>query len=351
MKKLTVNLKERSYNIIIDKNLRNDFNTHIKKVFCGRKIAIITDYNLNKLYGEEIRSHLEGGGFHVKIISFTPGEKSKSFSALTPLYDDLLDFNLSRSDLIIALGGGVVGDITGFVSATFLRGISFIQIPTSLLAQVDSSVGGKVAVDLPKGKNLIGSFYHPKLVLIDTDMLKTLPEKYFNDGLGEVIKYGCIKDKNLFYKLANFENKENLKENIEEIIYTCCNIKKLVVENDEKDMGHRMVLNFGHTLGHAIEKIYNFDTYSHGEGVAIGMYMITKLSENLNLTTLGTSELIKSILIKYSLPFQVSLENKTEVLEAIKLDKKNLNNKLNIILLKDIGESFIYPTTIDFFKN
>ncbi|MDV2934331.1 3-dehydroquinate synthase, partial [Enterococcus faecalis] len=171
-------------------------------------------------------------------------------------------------DLIIALGGGVVGDLAGFVASTFLRGISFIQIPTSLLAQVDSSVGGKVAVDLERGKNLVGSFYHPELVLIDPNMLGTLPEKYFNDGLGEVIKYGCIKSKELFEKLEGFENKEDLKENIGEIIYECCNIKREVVEYDEKDLGERMILNFGHTLGHAIEQIYNYETYSHGEAVA-----------------------------------------------------------------------------------
>ncbi len=166
----------------------------------------------------------------------------------------------------------------------FLRGISFIQIPTSLLAQVDSSVGGKVAVDLERGKNLVGSFYHPELVLIDPNMLGTLPEKYFNDGLGEVIKYGCIKSKELFEKLEGFENKEDLKENIGEIIYECCNIKREVVENDEKDLGERMVLNFGHTLGHAIEQIYNYETYSHGEAVAIGMNMISKIAEEKDLT-------------------------------------------------------------------
>ncbi|MDU4472789.1 MAG: 3-dehydroquinate synthase family protein [Clostridium perfringens] len=286
MKVLRVNLDEKSYDIVIQKDLKDYFGEYIKTVFDGKKVAIITDDNLNDIYGE----------------------------------------------------------------ATFLRGISFIQIPTSLLAQVDSSVGGKVAVDLERGKNLVGSFYHPELVLIDPNMLGTLPEKYFNDGLGEVIKYGCIKSKELFEKLEGFENKEDLKENIGEIIYECCNIKREVVENDEKDLGERMVLNFGHTLGHAIEQIYNYETYSHGEAVAIGMNMISKIAEEKELTKKGTAERIESLLKKYGLNTDVNIEDNGLAREAIKLDKKNLNGNLNIILLKDIGEGYIYNTTVEFFE-
>ena len=237
MKVLRVNLDEKSYDIVIQKDLKDYFGEYIKTVFDGKKVAIITDDNLNDIYGEAIKKNIESEGFEVEVISVTPGEKSKSFSILPGIYNKLLDFKLTRSDLIIALDGGVVGDLAGFVASTFLRGISFIQIPTSLLAQVDSSVGGKVAVDLERGKNLVGSFYHPQLVLIDPNMLGTLPEKYFNDGLGEVIKYGCIKSKELFEKLEGFKNKEDLKENIGEIIYECCNIKRELVENDEKICG------------------------------------------------------------------------------------------------------------------
>lgn len=350
MKRLTVNLKERSYDILIGKNLRNEFATYIEQVFNGDKICIITDDNLNSIYGEEVKINLEQAGFQVKVVAVTPGEKSKSFSTLLPIYDELLNFKLTRSDLIIALGGGVVGDLAGFVASTFLRGVNFIQIPTSLLAQVDSSVGGKVGVDLERGKNLVGSFYHPKLVLIDTDMLKTLPEKYFNDGLGEVIKYGCIREKELYEVLEDFKNKDALKDNIEEIIYACCDIKRQVVENDEKDTGERMILNFGHTLGHAIEKVYGFETYTHGEGVAIGMYMITSISEKLGLTQVGVAERIKIMLKKYNLPYEVDISDVQGVLDAIKLDKKNLNGGLNVILLNDIGECYIYKTDVTFFE-
>ncbi|MPQ43167.1 3-dehydroquinate synthase [Clostridium tarantellae] len=350
MRKLMVNLGGNSYNILIKKNLRKEFGKQIKNVFTGKKIAIITDNNLNLLYGNEVKENLELTGFEVKVISLEPGEKSKSFSILPYIYNELLDFKLTRSDLVISFGGGVIGDLGGFIASTFLRGVNFIQIPTSLLAQVDSSIGGKVGVDLERGKNLVGSFYHPKLVLIDIEILNTLPEKYFNDGLGEVIKYGCIKDRELYEVLEDLKDKKTLKENIGEIIYTCCDIKRKLVESDEKDTGERMLLNFGHTLGHAIEKVFNYDKYTHGQGVAIGMYMITKISEELELTQIGVSERIRLMLKKYELPYEINIENKEEILEAIKLDKKNLNNILNVILIKDIGEAFIHPTNIKFFN-
>ena len=348
MKKLTVDLKDLSYDILIDSGLRHRFDLEIKKVFNGDKIAVITDENLNEIYGEELLRNLEKS-FSVKFIVIKPGEKSKSFNSLIPIYNELLDFKLTRSDLIIAFGGGVVGDLAGFVASTFLRGVKFIQIPTSLLAQVDSSVGGKVAVDLERGKNLVGSFYHPKLVLIDVEFLKTLPEKFFNDGLGEVIKYGAIRDKELFKELESFKDKEQLKENMEHIIYTCCNIKRIVVENDEKDKGERMILNFGHTLGHGIEKIYNYETYSHGEAVAIGMYKITLLSEKMKITKEGTANRIKEVLEKYALPIDAEIKDENALIEAIELDKKNLNSALNLILIKDIGEVMIHKANPNFF--
>ncbi len=348
MKKLTVDLKDLSYDILIDSGLRHRFDLEIKKVFNGDKIAVITDENLNEIYGEELLRNLEKS-FSVKFIVIKPGEKSKSFNSLIPIYNELLDFKLTRSDLIIAFGGGVVGDLAGFVASTFLRGVNFIQIPTSLLAQVDSSVGGKVAVDLERGKNLVGSFYHPELVLIDVEFLKTLPEKFFNDGLGEVIKYGAIRDKELFKELESFKDKEQLKENMEHIIYTCCNIKRIVVENDEKDKGERMILNFGHTLGHGIEKIYNYETYSHGEAVAIGMYKITLLSEKMKITKEGTANRIKEVLEKYALPIDAEIKDENALIEAIELDKKNLNSALNLILIKDIGEVMIHKANPNFF--
>ncbi len=344
---MLVNLKEKSYPIYIQQGLLNEVNEKIKSIYSGKKIAIITDDNVNRYYGNTIKTQLEKN-YTVTIIEMPHGEKSKSFDVLPHLYQSLLDFNLTRSDLIIALGGGVIGDLAGFVAATYLRGISFVQIPTSLLAQVDSSVGGKVAVDLPTGKNLVGAFHHPKMVLIDPLVLKTLEPRFIHDGMGEVIKYGCIKDKDLFEKLASYENFDDLYRDIDDIIYRCIDIKRIVVENDERDFGDRLVLNFGHTLAHTIEQYYHYEHYSHGEAVAIGMYQLTKLSETLQLTSPNTSSKIKTVLEKYGLPTQCDLE--MDVLKAtITLDKKNINNQLSLILLKKLGEAFIYPTDLHFF--
>ncbi len=350
MKTLRVNLEEKSYDIIIGKNIIQEAGSYVKKVFQGSKICIITDDNVNKIWGDKVKESLEAAGFTVSVFQFNHGESNKNITTVLDAYSFLLNFKITRSDLVIGLGGGVVGDLAGFVASTFLRGVSFVQIPTTLLSQVDSSVGGKVGIDLPEGKNLVGSFYQPKLVLIDTNTLDTLSEKFFNDGLGEVIKYGLIRDEKLFQQLKNYENKKYLKDDMEYIVYTCCNIKRQVVENDEHDTGERMILNFGHTLGHAIEKVYGFDLFSHGVAVGIGMYLITKISENLGLTEKNTSEEIKNMLVKYELPYNIDIKNKKEIIETITLDKKNIEGNLNVILIENVGKSFIHKTDTSFFE-
>lgn len=349
-KNLFVDLKENSYNILIEKGLLNKLGEELKNIYFGEKIFIITDENVDKYYGSKVKDELDKIGYKTRKMVLAPGEKTKSFSTLPSIYNELLDFKLTRKELIITLGGGVIGDLGGFVASTFLRGVSFIQIPTSLLAQVDSSVGGKVAVDLEKGKNLVGSFYQPKAVFIDPDVLNTLPEKFYKDGMAEVIKYGCIKDRDFFYMLKSLKSREEVMNNIEDILYKCCYIKKSVVERDEKDLGERMLLNFGHTLGHAIEKYYNFTGYSHGEAVAIGMYNISLKSEDEGITEKGVAEKIKEILINYDLPYKVDIKDNNKIIDTISLDKKNIGNVLKVILLKSIGESIIYDTTSDFFK-
>jgi 3-dehydroquinate synthase len=347
---LVVELGERSYPILIKKGLMDEVNVEIHKIYKGKKIFILTDKNVNSYYGDKIKACLVNSGYDVKIMALEAGEETKAFSTLPLIYNELLDFKITRSDLIITLGGGVIGDLGGFAAATFLRGVDFVQIPTSLLAQVDSSVGGKVAVDLERGKNLVGSFYQPKAVLIDPDVLKTLNEKFFKDGMGEVIKYGCIKDRGFFHFLKSLKTKEEVMHNIEKIIHKCCFIKKCVVENDEKDTGERMLLNFGHTLGHAIETYYNFKKFTHGEGVAIGMYEISRIAENKGLTEKGVSEEIKEILIQYGLPYEVEIKDNSAILDTIALDKKNIDNVLKVVLLKNIGESFLEKTSVEFFK-
>lgn len=341
MKKLDVVLKDKSYPIVIGKNLIDTLGERIKEFYKGTKLAIVTDENLNSIYGERVKKNLEKDGFEVKLIVVAAGEKSKSFGVLQELYNGFLDFKLTRSDLIIAFGGGVVGDLCGFAASTFLRGVPFVQVPTSLLAQIDSSVGGKVAIDLERGKNLVGSFYHPEFVLIDTELLKTLDKRFLWDGMAEVIKYGCISSKELFSRLMEFKDEEELLNNIDEIVFKCCDIKRKVVQEDEKDKGLRMILNFGHTIGHGIEKYFDYSKYTHGEAVAMGMYMITKNSEELGITQLGTSNKIKEILSKYNLEYNLDNIDMKEIVESTTLDKKNIGNKMNLILLEEIGASFI----------
>lgn len=341
LNKLEVNVPQKTYPILIRKGIMEDIGYEIKKYYYNKKITIVTDYNVENLYGEGFVQNLSSYGYEVHTISIRPGENSKSIETLTQLYNQLLDNGMTRRDLIIAFGGGVIGDLAGFAASTFLRGINYIQIPTSLLAQIDSSIGGKVAVNLPRGKNLVGSFYHPEAVIIDSNMLKTLPQRYLYDGMGEVIKYACIKDKELFKKLSIINNEAELFSNIDEIIYRCCNIKREVVEKDEKEAGKRMLLNFGHTIGHAIEKVFNYEKYTHGEAVSMGMYVITQKSESLGITKAGTAKLIKELLIKFNLPYQIPKIRTEKLLEAIELDKKNESDFINLVLLNEIGDSFI----------
>lgn len=339
--KLEVNLPQKSYPILIKKGVIKDIGYEIKRIYNNKRITIITDQNVEKLYGEALIDNLVSFGFEVYVISVEPGENSKSLDILTYVYNQLLDNKMTRKDLIIAFGGGVVGDLAGFVAATFLRGLKYIQIPTSLLAQIDSSIGGKVAVNLLRGKNLVGSFYHPEAVYIDSDILKTLPRKFFYDGMSEVIKYACIKDKDLFCKLREIKTELDLFSIIDEIIYKCCSIKKEIVEKDEKEAGDRMLLNFGHTIGHAVEKAFNYKSYTHGEAVAVGMYCITRRSEDMGITLKGTSDFIKELLIKYNLPFDLPKIESSILLEAINIDKKSENDSINMVLLSEIGEGLI----------
>lgn len=346
--KLTVNLGENSYPIHIENGILSETGKYISGIFGGKRIMIISDDNVFPIYGQKVLDSLSD--YKCSSLVLPHGEPTKSFQTLPQIYDAMLDAKISRSDLVIALGGGVIGDLAGFAAASYLRGVKFVQIPTSLLAQVDSSVGGKVAVDLPRGKNLAGAFFQPKLVLIDPDVLGTLPEHFVRDGMGEVIKYGCIRDRSLFELLCSRHSFEDLQPDLKSVIARCVDIKRSVVETDQFDRGERMLLNFGHTLAHTIEQYYHYERESHGEAVGIGMYQITRLSEEKGLTSSGCSEAIRKALNIYGLPVSCGLPA-TALTEAVKLDKKNLNGSLNIVLLHDIGNSFVYPTDISFFDN
>lgn len=347
MRNIVVDLEKNSYPIYIEEGLLNHASDYILKDYPDRRIMIISDDNVYPLYGDILERQFAEKTFCTHFV-LPHGETTKSFQSLPKIYEAMLDAKISRSDLVIALGGGVIGDLAGFAAASFLRGINLIQIPTSLLAQVDSSVGGKVAVDLPQGKNLVGAFYHPKMVLIDPSVLNSLSDHFLKDGMGEVIKYGCIKDASLFEKLESFSSYDDLKTELTDIIARCVDIKREVVEHDQFDKGERMLLNFGHTLAHTIEQYYHYERESHGEAVGIGMYQISLLAEAKGLTNPGCAKRILDVLTKYGLPATCGLPL-SNLTEAITLDKKNLNHHLNIILLKDIGDSYIYPTEAAFF--
>ncbi len=343
---MKVNLGKDSYPIYIEQGLLDHILEYIEKIFYGQKIMIISDDQVYSYYGEKVEQQLKEK-YTVGHIVIEHGEQSKRFDILPSLYSQLLSFQLTRTDLIIALGGGVIGDLAGFVASSFLRGVQFVQIPTSLLAQVDSSVGGKVAVDLPEGKNLVGAFKHPAMVLIDPLTLKTLDKRFICDGMGEVIKYGCIFDKKLFEQLNSYQSFEELYQDIDDIIYQCVNLKRIVVEKDLFDFGDRLALNFGHTLAHAIEQYYHYENYSHGEAVGIGMVQLTRIAELKNLTPKGTSKQIEAVLKKYHLPSVSHLQTK-DLKQAMALDKKNIHKKLSFVLLKEIGASYVYPSDLSF---
>lgn len=351
MRELEVNLANCGYKILIERNITKKIGSYLKENCSSKKIAVITDHNIKRLYGSGLVKDLADEGFETKVISIEPGEASKSLDTLKEVYKELAEFKLTRGDLIIAFGGGVVGDLAGFAASTYLRGIPYIQVPASLLAQVDSSIGGKVAVDLAQGKNLVGSFYHPKAVLIDPELLKTLDKNFFHDGLAEIIKYGCIRDESIIDELMNSKNDEELLEMIDSLIYKCCSIKKSLVEKDERDFGERMLLNFGHTLGHAIEKYFNYSKYTHGEAIAIGMAHITRNTEKLGLTQRGTEKRIKEVLNKFELPYETPLMEKESVENAVMLDKKSSGKSISLVIIESIGQGTVEKIGIDELEN
>ncbi len=340
---IRVNLGAKSYNIEIAAGVLDKAGEKIRSISKAQRAAIISDSNVDALYGKRLEDSLAASGFEVTRIVFPAGEKSKCLAELAKIYDRLAAEGITRSDLVVALGGGVTGDLGGFAAATFLRGVDYVQIPSSLLAQIDSSVGGKVAVDLPAGKNLVGNFYQPKLVLIDTELLRTLPVRFLHDGLAEAVKYGCIRDRELFEQIASMRDDEELLENIGSIVERCCAIKAEIVEHDEFDTGERMLLNFGHTIGHAVEKCCAYTDFTHGEAVGIGMVLLTRQTERLGLTKAGTADSICSVLKKYRLPVTADYSD-NELLAAAGMDKKKSGSSITLIILKEIGSSFLQKT-------
>ena len=342
MKTLTVALPGREYEIAIQRGLLSQAGEWIRAVLPrARRLAVVTDTNVGPLYYNKVKAGLERAGFEPGLFPVPAGEKSKNAAQLSQLWEGFMDFGLTRTDGVVALGGGVVGDLAGFAAATVLRGVGFVQIPTTLLAQVDSSVGGKVAIDLNAGKNLAGAFYQPKLVLMDPDVLNTLDLPQFMDGMAEVIKYGCIWDAGFFEFLTARPSKPELMADIEHILYTCCDIKRQVVMEDELDTGLRMILNFGHTLGHAYELAGHYVEWSHGEAVAAGMCAAAKLGVSLGVTPPDVPGRIEDACASLGLPTSIYC-TAGEYAAAVGRDKKGTGADVTVILLDKIGHAVPY---------
>lgn len=346
---ITVHYNEKPiYDIAIEK----DFSKLAMKVselgISGRKLCIVTDSNVGELYADEVKNELEKTGNAVFVYTFRAGEASKNLNTVEDVYEYLIINKFDRKDMIVALGGGVVGDLAGFTAATYLRGIDFIQVPTSLLAQVDSSIGGKTGVDFRAYKNMVGAFHQPRLVYMNLSVLGSLSERLFNSGFGEIIKHGFIMDKEYYTWLK--ENIQYIKSHdydaLENMIAISCNIKRRVVELDPTEKGDRALLNFGHTLGHAIEKLKNFELY-HGECVVLGMVAALEISRTRQLISDAEYEDAINTFKAYNFPVTVGGISVEDVIKVSKNDKKMDAGKIKFILLDRIGNAYIDKTVTD----
>ncbi len=333
MRKVKVNASK-TYDIIIEKGAISLVGELTKDIITQGKVCIVSDSNVAPIYMETVKKSLEKIGAEVIEYVFPAGEKSKNAETFLRILNFLAENNFSRKDTLFALGGGVVGDMTGFCAATYMRGIKFVQLPTSLLAAVDSSVGGKTGIDLECGKNLAGAFYQPSLVIFDSDVLKTLPDEYFSDGMAEVIKYAVIKDADL-EKLIISEDFD-----IEEIVEKCVKIKRDVVDEDEFESGIRQILNFGHTVGHAIESLSDY-TISHGRCVAMGMYIVTKAYKSEELCE-KLCAMLEKFKLETSCPYTPE-----EIVGRAKKDKKADSTGVNLVVSRKMGKCEIVKITMD----
>ncbi len=344
MRVVQVPLEDRSYPIYIGKNMFSDLGRALLEKVKPGQVLLVSDENVFPLYGGRLIEALDNSGFTVTPVVIPAGEESKSLAWVETLYTRALEAGLDRSGLFMALGGGVVGDLTGFAAATYLRGIPFVQIPTTLLGQVDSSVGGKVAVNHTLGKNLIGAFYQPKLVWVELSVLETLPEREFLAGAAEVIKYGIIMDEAFFSYLEEnwqaFIAKD--PEVMAEVIAVCCELKTRVVVEDEREAGLRGILNFGHTLGHALEAATSYSFYLHGEAVLAGMQMAVYIAENKGVLASAEAARLKAFFSRIGLKQPPATISTEQVMAALRFDKKREGETMVFVLPQQIGQVAFY---------
>lgn len=339
MKQIPVELGANSYDIFIGNRLDDRLKNFVADKKFSSKALLITDSNIEPLHAQKIIDIIQSTGLNVKLCTVDAGETSKSLSTAETVYTVAIKHKLDRKSAIFALGGGVVGDLAGFVAATFMRGVPFVQIPTTLLAQVDSSVGGKVAVNHQLGKNLIGAFYQPKAVFIDLDFLKTLPPREIASGLGEIVKYGVIADADFFCYLENHVDEILSLDNptIEHIIARSCRIKADVVSQDEKESGLRRILNFGHTIAHAVEEETHYQKYRHGEAVAIGMLGAAHISRALGRIDQSVVDRLQRLLDRLKMISHAENLNVNQIYNELFRDKKTVDGKINWVLPNAIG--------------
>ncbi len=345
MRTVRVNLAERSYDIFIGQRLLERVGELLRPLKLGSQCLIVSDSNAAKLYADRTAKALRAAGVDSQLEVVPSGEKSKTLQQTERLFSVCAAHKLDRNSFVAALGGGVVGDLAGFVAATYLRGVQFVQIPTTLLAQVDSSVGGKVGVDLPEGKNLVGAFWQPRAVIADLDTLRTLAPREFSAGMAEVIKTAAIKDADFFAQLeSKLDTLFNLDNNLlGEVIARCCEIKANIVASDERETkGLREILNFGHTIGHALEAETNYKTLLHGEAISIGMIRAAALSTKYLGFPKADAERLTQLLKRSNLPTELPAAfNPAQLIERMKLDKKIRDGKLRFVLLKHLGEAVV----------
>lgn len=339
MASITVQLGPQSYSIAIDSGLLADVGQRCRGLELPGRAAVVTNPTVAALYAETVMASLATAGYQPLLIEVPDGEAYKTSQTLNQVYDRLIGAGFDRRCFIVALGGGVVGDLAGFAAATYLRGIPFVQLPTTLLAQVDSSVGGKTGIDHPQGKNLIGAFHQPRLVLADVTTLATLPEREYRAGLAEVVKYGVVLDRAFFELLE--ANVEQLLARDRELIVTvvarCCSLKAWVVEQDEHEAGLRAVLNYGHTLGHAFEALAGYAGLVHGEAVSIGMVLAAQISEREGLCSVAERERIVTLLHALGLPCEAPAAGRDELISALTQDKKSRAGVIQYICNQGLG--------------
>jgi len=342
---IRLDLGDRSYEIEIESGLMNEIGRRMVTMGIKGKVALVTNPRVGRLYGSKVARSLRKSGFEVAMVTLPDGERFKNLKSVSRVYDELVRRSFERSSTLLALGGGVIGDLAGFSAATFMRGLGFIQVPTTLAAQVDASIGGKTGVDHSKGKNLIGAFYQPKAVLIDPEVLKSLPRREFVSGLAEVVKYGVIRDPDFFsYLEDNIDKILNLEPAaLTHAVRRSCAIKADVVQKDEREGGLRKILNYGHTLGHALETATKYRRFLHGEAVSIGMVYAAELSVRLGLSDPETARRQNALLKRAGLPVDLPKMGTADILKSMMLDKKVSEGRIHFVLVEQIGRVVVKP--------